>query len=108
MQEEAPLLVPDVLVCSVGTEIFFETAGEADKEWSAELDRGWDREGALAAAAAIPALKPQASGPAATIDQCTPTGPRQVGCPALGLFCDFDPAKLVQPNGTGFTSLHFQ
>ncbi len=61
VQGEAPLLVPDVLVCSVGTEIFFESAGEADREWAAELDQGWDRQGALDAAAAIPDLKPQAS-----------------------------------------------
>lgn len=59
VQGEAPLLVPDVLVCSVGTEIFFECAGQADREWSAELDRGWDRRGALAAAAAVPTLRPQ-------------------------------------------------
>ena len=59
-QKEAPLLTPDVLVCSVGTEIFFESTGEADKEWAAELDRGWDRSGAVAAAGAIPELKQQA------------------------------------------------
>lgn len=59
MQKEAPLLVPDVLVCSVGTEIFFESAGEADKEWGRELDKGWDRQGALDAAAGISELKQQ-------------------------------------------------
>lgn len=59
MQKEAPLLVPDVLVCSVGTEIFFESAGEADREWGRELDQGWDRQGALDAAAGIPELKQQ-------------------------------------------------
>ncbi|KAK9823869.1 hypothetical protein WJX72_006056 [[Myrmecia] bisecta] len=63
LQQEAPLLVPDVLVCSVGTEIFFESAGsepQADKKWAAELDQGWNREAALAAAASIPELKAQA------------------------------------------------
>jgi sucrose-6-phosphatase len=59
VQKEAPLLVPDVLVCSVGTEIFFESAGEADQEWGRELDQGWDRQGALDAAAGIPELKQQ-------------------------------------------------
>jgi sucrose-6-phosphatase len=59
VQKEAPLLVPDVLVCSVGTEIFFESAGEADREWGRELDQGWDRQGALDAAAGIPELKQQ-------------------------------------------------
>lgn len=58
-QKEAPLLVPDVLVCSVGTEIFFESAGEADKQWQAELDDGWNRQGALDVAAGISQLKPQ-------------------------------------------------
>lgn len=59
VQKEAPLLVPDVLVCSVGTEIFFESAGEADKEWGAELDQGWNRQGALDIAAGFPELKQQ-------------------------------------------------
>lgn len=59
MQGEAPMLVPDILVCSVGTEIFFESSGEADAEWSQELDKGWDRSGALQAASAITALCPQ-------------------------------------------------
>jgi hypothetical protein len=58
-QEEAPLLVPDVLVCSVGTEIFFESTGEPDKAWQEVLDRGWNRAGAIAAAEAIPELQPQ-------------------------------------------------
>ena len=58
-QKEAPLLVPDVLVCSVGTEIFFESTGEPDKGWQEVLDRGWDRAGAIAAAEAIPELQPQ-------------------------------------------------
>ena len=53
------MLVPDVLVCSVGTEIFFESTGEPDKEWQKELDRGWDRAGAISAVEAISELKPQ-------------------------------------------------
>lgn len=61
LRKEAPLLVPDVLVCSVGTEIFFESAGEADKEWGAELDQGWNRQGALDVAAGFPELKQQAA-----------------------------------------------
>lgn len=61
LRKEAPLLVPDILVCSVGTEIFFESSGETDAEWKEELNKGWDRPGALAAAAAIEALSPQAA-----------------------------------------------
>lgn len=63
-QGEAPLLlVPDVLVCSVGTEIFFESSGQADQQWAAQLDQGWDRASAVAAAEAIPELKAQVIGP---------------------------------------------
>ncbi|PNH06984.1 Sucrose-phosphatase 1 [Tetrabaena socialis] len=75
--EEAPLLTPAVLICSVGTEIFYLTAasGEAaagstaqaaeklsyepDAEWEALLDEGWDREGVLAVAARFPELRAQ-------------------------------------------------
>lgn len=59
-QSEVPLLlVPDVLVCSVGTEIFFESTGEADEGWKRVLDQGWDRASAIAAAEGIPELEPQ-------------------------------------------------
>lgn len=45
-QAEVPLGTPDVLVCSVGTEIFFEATGadpSPDVTWTAQLDQGWDR-----------------------------------------------------------------
>ncbi|KAL6783992.1 SPH3 [Auxenochlorella protothecoides x Auxenochlorella symbiontica] len=51
---EVPLLVPDILVCSVGTEILFQ--GVPHKPWSDFLDRGWDREKTLEIAQAEPAL----------------------------------------------------
>lgn len=39
---------PDILVCSVGTEIFYETNSNqsptADKKWGSLLDQGWNRE----------------------------------------------------------------
>lgn len=48
MQEEVPLATPDVLVCSVGTEIFFESSSESqpmpDAKWSQLLDQGWNRQ----------------------------------------------------------------
>lgn len=60
LQKEVPLLlVPDVLVCSVGTEIFFESTGEADKGWQQVLDKGWDRAAAVAAAEGVTELVPQ-------------------------------------------------
>jgi hypothetical protein len=64
MQKEVPLGNPDVLVCSVGTEIFFEAAGtspEANKQWAAELDQGWDRAKAIEIAGSFSELSPQAS-----------------------------------------------
>lgn len=55
LQEEVPLLEPDVLVCSVGTEIFFESSAGSepvpDSKWIELLNRGWDREAVLQAAA---------------------------------------------------------
>ena len=60
VQREVPLLaVPDVLVCSVGTEIFLESTGGADEGWQRVLDEGWDHSAAVAAAEGIPELKPQ-------------------------------------------------
>ena len=61
-QDEAPLLTPHILICSVGTEVFFlqhpqrqhvsDGAGSkqqarpcyvAAADWEASLDEGWDR-----------------------------------------------------------------
>ena len=61
-QKEVPLGNPDVLVCSVGTEIFFEATGaspEANQQWKTELDQGWDRQAAIDAAGKLHDLKPQ-------------------------------------------------
>ncbi len=62
LQKEVPLGNPDVLVCSVGTEIFFEATGaspEANQEWKTELDQGWNRQEAIDAAAKFSELKAQ-------------------------------------------------
>ena len=65
MQEEVPLGNPDILICSVGTEIFFEKPGsegtepQPDKKWIQLLDQGWNRQAALDAAAQLQELKPQ-------------------------------------------------
>ncbi|EFJ47149.1 hypothetical protein VOLCADRAFT_46722, partial [Volvox carteri f. nagariensis] len=53
--EEAPLLTPAVLICSVGTEIFYLP----DAEWEALLDQGWDRQRVLQVAAGFPELRKQ-------------------------------------------------
>ena len=55
-----PLLTPDILVCSVGTEIMIK--GKPDAEWEAYLDAGgWDREQAAAVAGRFPELVLQRS-----------------------------------------------
>ena len=65
MQEEVPLGNPDILICSVGTEIFFEKPGsdgaepQPDKKWIQLLDQGWNRQAALDAAAQLKELVPQ-------------------------------------------------
>ena len=62
LQKEVPLGNPDVLVCSVGTEIFFEATGaspEANQQWKTELDQGWDRQAAIDAAGKLHELKAQ-------------------------------------------------
>jgi len=51
---EAPLLTPDILVCSVGTEILHN--GVSDPEWEAYLDQGWDRDTAAAVGSRFPEL----------------------------------------------------
>lgn len=65
LQEEVPLGNPDILICSVGTEIFFEKPGsdgaepQPDKKWIQLLDQGWNRQAALDAAAQLKQLVPQ-------------------------------------------------
>ena len=65
LQEEVPLGNPDILICSVGTEIFFEKPGsdgaepQPDKKWTQLLDQGWNRQAALDAAAQLSQLAPQ-------------------------------------------------
>lgn len=51
-QRTTPLLDPDLLICSVGTEIYRRGAegGLADEHWGAKLEAGWQRDALLAAA----------------------------------------------------------
>jgi hypothetical protein len=51
-QRTTPLLAPDLLICSVGTEIYRRGAqgGVCDERWSATLEEGWQRDALLAAA----------------------------------------------------------
>lgn len=54
LQLEAPLLEPDVLVCSVGTEILVK--GVPDSEWEKYLDDGWDRDHVVTIVSRFPEL----------------------------------------------------
>ena len=48
-----PLGKPDVLICSVGTEIFMDVDSPdpvARESWTRKLDQGWDRKTILEAA----------------------------------------------------------
>jgi hypothetical protein len=61
-QETTPLLTPQILICSVGSEIFYLTPEGRlvqDRAWEAALDAGWDRGAVQAIAAGLPQLKPQ-------------------------------------------------
>lgn len=61
--EEAPLLTPQVLICSVGTEVFYLKDGtyQPDPAWNKHLDQGWNREEVLHYIAMFPELKAQAA-----------------------------------------------
>lgn len=62
---EAPLLTPDVLICSVGTEIFYrdkhDAAFKPDATWERHLDRDWNRSRVLQVAQTLPQFVPQVS-----------------------------------------------
>lgn len=84
-QDEVPLLNPNVLICSVGTEIFYRGPdGQLlpDHAWEAYLDKGWDRAAVEAIAAQIPQLKPQVSFAYAIMLQVPPVGCRSVALPS--------------------------
>lgn len=46
LRKTVPLLTPDLLICSVGTEIYQDIDDELvlDSEWLEVLDQGWDRD----------------------------------------------------------------
>lgn len=61
-QDEAPLLTPNVLICSVGSEIFYRAADGRllpDAAWEARLDQGWDRAAVEGVTSSIPQLRRQ-------------------------------------------------
>ena len=65
LQEEVPLGKPDVLICSVGTEIFMDVDSPAPvsrESWTRKLDQGWDRKAIVEAASKHSQLKLQVRG----------------------------------------------
>jgi sucrose-6-phosphatase len=48
LQAEAGLIDPDLLICSVGTEVYYQGQDTPDPEWSAKLSSGWDRDAVAA------------------------------------------------------------
>ncbi|OYE03688.1 sucrose-phosphate phosphatase [Nostoc sp. 'Peltigera membranacea cyanobiont' 232] len=57
---EQPLLTPDALITSVGTEIYFDSQEYTpDSEWSEKLSDGWNRNLIVEIATAFPELVPQ-------------------------------------------------
>lgn len=65
LQGHVPLRDPDILICSVGTEIFFEATGAqpvADAQWVERLNNGWSRQQVVDIAASFQGLKLQVKG----------------------------------------------
>ncbi|WP_017652269.1 sucrose-phosphate phosphatase [Fortiea contorta] len=44
LRDEKSLLAPDVVICSVGTEIFYQDLDSPFLEWSHKLSQAWDKE----------------------------------------------------------------
>ena len=61
--KEAPLLTPEVLILSVGTEIRWGSSLEVDKEWVKEIEDGWDRDIVVEEALKFPHLQFQVCNP---------------------------------------------
>ncbi|KAH7352656.1 hypothetical protein KP509_19G056600 [Ceratopteris richardii] len=57
LQKDAPVLTPDILILSVGTEIRLGSSLEVDKVWAQELDDGWDRDIIVQEALKMPDLR---------------------------------------------------
>lgn len=47
LQQQEPMLTPDALVTSVGTEVYYGGSTTPDPDWSKKLEQGWQREDVL-------------------------------------------------------------
>lgn len=59
LEAEKSLIPPDILVLSVGTEIYTAEATTPDPQWSAQLSAGWNRTEIVTIAEGFPELTPQ-------------------------------------------------
>ncbi|MBE9005572.1 sucrose-phosphate phosphatase [Fortiea sp. LEGE XX443] len=59
LAKEKTLLDADILVCSVGTEIYINGSQDPDSTWSDKLSQAWDRDLVKKISANFPDLKPQ-------------------------------------------------
>jgi len=47
LRQQEPMLTPDVLVTSVGTEVYYGGSTTPDFDWSKKLEQGWQRDDVL-------------------------------------------------------------
>ena len=59
LTRERRLLTPDVLICGVGTEIYYRDHNVPDAAWSRKLSHKWDRDVVSSVADRFAALSPQ-------------------------------------------------
>eukprot|EP00245_Coleochaete_scutata_P012004 TRINITY_DN4561_c0_g1_i1.p1 TRINITY_DN4561_c0_g1~~TRINITY_DN4561_c0_g1_i1.p1 ORF type:complete len:428 (+),score=80.60 TRINITY_DN4561_c0_g1_i1:97-1284(+) len=59
LRSQAPLLTPNLVICSVGTEIMSGDTMTSDEGWETLLNEGWDRLAVLQAAKEFPQLQLQ-------------------------------------------------
>jgi len=79
LASHTPLLQPDILVCSVGTEILIHN--QPNKEWERYLDQGWSRDKVASIAAQFPDLvlqEPSEQRPHKVSFKLTASNPNQV------------------------------
>ena len=59
LRAKRPMLDPDVLVPSVGTEIYYNGSETLDPEWVQQLSQNWDHDLIVSLCQNLPELKPQ-------------------------------------------------
>ncbi|CAI7928740.1 unnamed protein product, partial [Closterium sp. NIES-54] len=60
LKSQVPLLTPDIVIMSVGTEITYGASMQPDQGWEEYLNDGWDRAAVVDVAKGFPLLRFQA------------------------------------------------